>query len=83
MSTVGRHEAMIRNQEQENQRWDQMNLWAVTCHLQYDPNYRDRISDPAQAAVNGSQHKALGLPGKLTAQPNPPLNPAFPLVIMM
>jgi putative transposase len=49
VNTVGRDEeairAYIRNQENEDQRLEQMNLWP--CHPRVAPNSRGRVSDPS------------------------------------
>ena len=50
VNTVGRDEeairAYIRNQEKEDQRLEQMNLWRCTRRLGRAPNSRGRVSDP-------------------------------------
>jgi putative transposase len=70
VSTIGRDEATIReyirNQEQEDQRLDQMNLWRRSATDKVAQINRGRVSDPAQAALSGSHQKAPGsLPGVL------------------
>src|ERR1017187_6855123 len=64
VSTVGRDEATIReyirNQEKEDQRLDQMNLWKGPATVKVAQLNRGRVSDPAQAALSGSHRKAPG-----------------------
>ena len=67
MSTVGRDESTIReyirNQEKEDQRIDQMNLWKCPATVKVAQPNRGRVSDPTQAALSGSHNKAPGSAG--------------------
>jgi hypothetical protein len=52
VSTVGRDETVIRDcirqQEAEDKRLDQINLWRELATIKVAPNRRGRVSDPAQ-----------------------------------
>jgi len=67
VSTVGRDEATIReyirNQEQEDKRIDQLNMWNRPATVKVAQLNRGRVSDPAQAALSGSHRKAPGSAG--------------------
>jgi putative transposase len=62
VSTVGRDEAVIReyirDQEKEDQRMDQRNMWKWPATDKVAQLNRGRVSDPAQAASSGSQKEA-------------------------
>ncbi len=67
VSTVGRDERVIReyirNQEREDQRLDQMNMWKWPATVKVAQSNRGRVSDPAPAALSGSHNKAPGSAG--------------------
>ena len=67
VSTVGRDEVTIRdyirNQEQEDKRLDQLNMWRWPATDKVAQTNRGRVSDAAQAALSGSPNEAPGSAG--------------------
>jgi hypothetical protein len=67
-STVGRDETVIReyirNQEMEDERLDQLNLWKWPATDKVAQLNRGRVSVPANAALSGLHRKAPGFAGE-------------------
>ena len=73
VSTVGRDEATIReyirNQEKEDQRIDQMNLWKRPCHLQVAQLNWGRVSYPSSRFERLTKESPGSAGGTFVARP--------------